>query len=138
MRVVDLSELPEQWATWANQAGVRPSMTGIGEAADVPASTVSRLIRGRTTKATVKAVADALRITEAQILAAVEPQTLGPWSPPMEAHLLTSQERDALGVLIRGLTQDRGVSDGRQPEDQKSADEGLAYLRRAARGTPKK
>lgn len=89
----------------------------------MPASTVSRLIKGRTTDPTVKAVAAALRIPERRLLAQLDEQTLGPWEPPLEAHLLTTQEREALGVIIRGLVQDRGgSSEGRQPKAQKTND----------------
>jgi transcriptional regulator with XRE-family HTH domain len=95
-------------------------MTGIGEAAGIPASTVSRLLRGRTTEATIKAVASALRIPEELVLAQMSEQSLGPWEPPLDAHLLTSQEREALGVIIRGLVQSRGgTTDAGNAEAQK-------------------
>lgn len=86
-------------------------MTGIGEAAGVPASTISRLLKGRTTDATVKAVAEALHVPEERVLAQIHGQSLGPWEPPLDAHMLTSQERDALGLIIRGLVRNRGGSD---------------------------
>jgi len=82
-------------------------MTGIGEAAGVPASTISRLMRGRSSAETVAAVADALRVTEKAVLAAAKGMSLGPWEPPLEAHLLTDIEREALSVLIRGLAAGR-------------------------------
>ena len=95
-------------------------MTGIGEAAGIPASTVSRLLKGRTTEATIKAVASALRIPEELVLAQMSEQSLGPWEPPLDAHLLTSQEREALGVIIRGLVQSRGgTTDAGDAEAQK-------------------
>lgn len=125
-----MSELQEPWATWASKANVRPSMTGIGEAAGLPASTVSRLIRGRTTPATVSAVAQALRITEKDVLAAATGESRGPWQPPLEAHLLTEQERDALGLIIRAIVQDRGgQSDAGTAEAQKSPGGGPTLLR---------
>lgn len=77
-----MSDLPEPWATWASRVGARPSMTGIGERAGVPASTVSRLIRGRTTDATVAAVAGALRVSPREVLAAAKGESFGPWQPP--------------------------------------------------------
>ena len=121
-----MSDLPDPWATWATRAGVRPSMTGIGESAGVPASTVSRLIRGRTTSATVKAVAGALRVSTREVLAAVTGESLGPWEPPLSAHLLDAQEREALALLIQRITADRGgISDGSAPEAEKTPNEGV-------------
>lgn len=119
--MVDVSELPEPWATWATRVGVRPSMTGIGEAAGLPASTISRLVRGRTSEATVRTVAQALRLNESELLAALgQPDGLGMWQPPLEAHLLTTEERDALGVLIRSIVKGRGgQTDGRTLEAEK-------------------
>lgn len=88
-----MSDLPEPWATWATKVGARPSMSGIGERAGVPTSTISRLIRGRTTDATVQAVAKALRVTPREVLAAAVGESSGPWEPPIEAHLLRDDER---------------------------------------------
>ena len=79
-----MSDLPEPWATWATKAGVRPSRNGIGEAAGVPTSTVSRLLKGRTTAATVKAVSDALRVGPKEVLAAATGDSRGLWTPPLE------------------------------------------------------
>lgn len=91
-------------------------MTGIGEKAKVPTSTISRLLSGRTTPATVKAVADALKVSEREILAAATGKSFGPWEPPLEAHLLTEAERDALAVLIRSMAA------GKEPEDAGDAE----------------
>ncbi len=108
-----MSDLPEPWATWASKAGVRSSMTGIGEKAGVPASTISRLIRGQgTTTATVEAVAGALRVSSKEVLAAARGDSLGPWTPPLNSHLLREDERDALSLMIQRITAGReGGSD---------------------------
>lgn len=108
-----VSDLPEPWATWASKAGVRASLTGIGEAAGgLPASTISRLVnQGKTSPATVEAVAAALRVTPGRIMeAATGAEGYGPWSPPLESHLLTTSERDALSVIIRSMTSGRTSS----------------------------
>lgn len=105
-----MSELPEPWVTWASRVGVRASLTGIGEAAGgLPASTVSRLVhQGKTSQATVEAVASALRVDVATVLeAATGASGHGTWRPPLESHLLTPPERDALAVIIRAMTSGR-------------------------------
>ena len=95
-------------------------MNGIGEAAGVPASTISRLVKGgRSTDATVKAVSSALRVSEHQVLTAAVGESRGPWEPPLESHLLTSQEREALGVITRGLVEKRGGPDAGIAEAEK-------------------
>lgn len=141
-KVVDVNDLPEPWSTWATQAGVRASMTGIGEAAGVPASTISRLIKGRTTAPTISAVSKALRISEAEILRATEASSLGPWLPPVEAHLLDDREREALNVIIRGLVEGRsgagrgaGERDGEDELDERRrrAESGGGTVQQAAR-----
>lgn len=106
-----MSDLPEPWATWASKAGVRGSLTGIGEAAGgLPASTISRLVhQGKTSQATVEAVASALRVDVATVLeAATGANGHGTWLPPLESHLLTPPEREALAVIIRAMTSGRG------------------------------
>ena len=105
-----MSELPEPWVTWASRAGIRASLTGIGEAAGgLPASTVSRLVhQGKTSQATVEAVASALRVDVATVLeAATGASGHGTWRPPLESHLLTPPERDALAIIIRAMTSGR-------------------------------
>ena len=93
-------------------------MNGIGEAAGVPASTVSRLMKGRTSGGTVTAVAKALRISESDILSEIGAGgDLGPWSPPMEAHALGQRERDALNLIIRSMG---GQHEARHAEAQKT------------------
>lgn len=115
-----MSDLPEPWATWASKAGIRASLTGIGEAAGgLPASTISRLVnQGKTSPATVKAVAAALCVTPGRIMeAATGAEGYGPWSPPLESHLLTTSERDALAVIIRSMTSGR-TAPSQSPADQ--------------------
>ncbi|WP_147436567.1 hypothetical protein [Propionibacterium australiense] len=107
-----MSDLPEPWATWASKAGIRASLTGIGEAAGgLPASTISRLVnQGKTSPATVEAVAAALRVAPGRIMeAATGAEGYGPWNPPLESHLLTTSERDALSVIIRSITSGRAA-----------------------------
>lgn len=121
----DDAALPEPWATWAFRAGVRPSRTGIGEAAGVPASTISRLLKGRTTERTVKAVSDALQVSSKDVLAAATGDSQGPWTPPLEAHLLHDDEREALGLLIQRLTAGReGGTDAGTAEAPKKSEPG--------------
>lgn len=132
---VDMSDLPDPWATWAARVGARPSRTGIGERAGVPASTISRLIQGRTTPATVEAVAAALRVSAREVLlAATGDDGLGPWVPPLESHLLDAHEREALNLLIQRLASKRGgTADGRAPEaDTRSPITKLPSAREAA------
>lgn len=125
-----MSDLPEPWATWASRAGARPSRSGIGEKAGLPTSTISRLMTGRTTPATVQAVADALRVTPREVLAAATGKSRGPWTPPLEAHLLHNDEREALGLLIQRITAGReGGTDAGTAE----AGEKIVELRPAAR-----
>lgn len=138
-----MSDLPEPWSTWASQVGARPSMTGIGERAGLPASTISRLIKGRTTQATVEAVADALRVTPREVLEAATGESRGPWEPPLEAHLLHDDERAALNLLIQRLTAGReGGSDAGTAEPHEKSAGGnrpapVTQLRPAARRSNK-
>lgn len=102
-------ELPEQWYQLAERKGIRPTVRGIAEAADVAPSTVSRLIfQGRTSDRTTHAISEALGITTSDVLryARVPAGSLGPWDPPKEAHLLSGKQRKALDDLIRAFAAD--------------------------------
>lgn len=117
-----MSEMPEPWRTAAERAGVRQTYRGIGEAAGLSHVTVRRLIaQGRTTPATISAVADALRVSEATVTAwaDVETSEWGPWVPPRESHRLNPRARQALEELIRAVTEG-GQQDGAVKPAQKT------------------
>lgn len=119
-----MSELPEPWRTAAEQAGVRQTYRGIGEAAGLSHVTVRRLIaQGRTSPATIGAVAVALGVEESAVYqwAGVPVSDWGPWIPPREAHKLNPRAREALDELIRAITEDGG-SHGLVDSAQKSTE----------------
>lgn len=140
---MDMGEIPEPWSTVAEQAGLRQTYRGIGEAAGLSHVTVRRLItEGRTSPSTVNKVAAALRVEASKVYqwADIELSEWGPWTPPAEAHRLHPRVRAALDELIRAVTQ--GGTDARQAEEQKTPDGGggvtpirpsSAYLDQAAR-----
>ncbi len=103
-----MSELREPWATAAEQAGVRQTLRGIAEAAKISHVTVGRLINdGRTSPATIVAVAEALRIEPGTAYEwAHMASDWGPWTPPIGSHRLTPRARAALAELILVLVGD--------------------------------
>ena len=109
-----MSEIPEPWRTAAEQAGVRQTLRGIADEAKLSHVTVRRLItQGRTSATTVRAVAKALRVSEATIFEwSGRESELGPWVPPMEAHKLSPRAREALTELILAITQEGGTDAG--------------------------
>lgn len=110
-----MNGLPEAWAAAAERAGVRGSARGISQAAGLSHVTVSRLINeGRTSPETIAAVAKALRITEAEVyeMANVPVSELGPWSPPMEAHLMSPRLRAAVTELILAAVEQQQDMEG--------------------------
>lgn len=113
-----MGDLREPWRTAAEQAGVRQSLRGIAERADLSHATVRRLINeGRTSAATVAAVSAALGVDEGTVLrwAEVEVSDLGPWVPPMESHKLGPRARAALAELILAITQEVESDAGAEP-----------------------
>ena len=103
-----MNEIPEPWATAAEQAGIRQTLRGIAEAARISHVTVGRLIgEGRTSPATITAVATALRVEPAKVYewAHVEVSDWGPWTPPILAHRLSPRARAALSELILAIVE---------------------------------
>lgn len=118
-----MGELAEPWSTAAEQAGVRQTYRGIGDAAGVSHVTVRRLIaEGRTTPSTIRKVADALRVEIAMVYkwANISTSEWGPWDPPMQAHQLNPRARAALEELILAVTEGGQSWDVGQsgPEDE--------------------
>lgn len=85
-------------------------MASIAAAADISASTLARLIRGTNTPSatTVEKIAQALHTTPAHIaeLLGIEVGELGWWSPPIEAHHMTGEQREVVSRLIIMLGKD--------------------------------
>lgn len=103
-----MNEIPEPWRTAAEQAGIRQTLRGIAEAADISHVTLRRLIvEGRTSPRTVGAVAEALGVSRATVYewAGHEPD-LELWEPPFEAHKLSPRAKAALTELILAITQE--------------------------------
>lgn len=104
-----MGELPEPWNTAAEQAGIRQTFRGIGEAAGgVSHVTVKRLITGdRTSPSTINKVAEALGVDRETIhnwLGLPVPEW-GFWELPDEAQQLNPRARAALTELILAVTQ---------------------------------
>lgn len=122
-----MDELPEPWRTAAERAGVRQTLRGLGEAAGLSHVTIGRLIRERRTSArTVRAVAEALKVGEAEVYewARLEVSELGPWVPPTEAHKLNPRARAALSELILAITQEGGTDAGTAEAGKKTGKPG--------------
>jgi len=122
-----MNEIPEPWATAAEQAGIRQTLRGVAEAARISHVTVGRLIsEGRTSPATITAVATALRVEPAKVYgwAHVHVSDWGPWTPPMLAHRLSPRARAALSELILAIVESEDETDVPSTKaHQKSADE---------------
>ena len=104
-----MGELPEPWRSAAERAGIRKTLRGVAEVAGLSHVTVRRLItQERTTDATVRAVASALRVDADTVYqwAGTELSDWGPWSPPAAAHKLNPRARAALSELILAITQE--------------------------------
>ena len=109
-----MNEIPEPWATAAEQAGIRQTLRGVAEAARISHVTVGRLIsEGRTSPATITAVATALRVEPAKVYewAHVQVSDWGPWSPPLRAHKLSPRARAALAELILAIVESEDETD---------------------------
>ena len=109
-----MNEIPEPWASAAEQAGIRQTLRGIAEAARISHVTVGRLIgEGRTSPATITAVATALRVEPAKVYewAHVEVSDWGPWTAPMLAHRLSPRARAALAELILAIVEEGDGTD---------------------------
>lgn len=132
-KLVDVrQQLPAEWATLAEQAGIPGSFRAIAARAGVATTTVTRMItEGRTSPESITAVAKALGIDEARVYelvgVSVHP-TLGLWSPPEAAHQLDGAERSVLEDLIRVMAKGED-SASRQLKAEKSrggvVDEGI-------------
>lgn len=99
---------------------------------------IGRLIRERRTSArTVRAVAEALKVGEAEVYewARLEVSELGPWVPPTEAHKLNPRARAALSELILAITQEGGTDAGTAEAEEKTGRPDLRAVQaqRAAR-----
>lgn len=123
-----MGELPEPWNTAAEQAGVRQTYRGIGDAADLSHVTVKRLIsEGRTSAPTINKVAKALGVDRATVhrwLGLPIPE-YGFWEVPDEVHQLNPRARAALTELILAVTQGgQSWSGNTSPEDESAAEVG--------------
>lgn len=117
-------ELPERWKTMCERAGIPGSARGIAAAAELAITTVQRLVfEGRTSQATIEAVAGALRVDETTVMEAAGIAPDKPlWRPPSEAQELGPRTQEALSRLILAMAEE--VSDaGRSPKDQKTAEQ---------------
>lgn len=116
-------ELPERWKTMCERAGIPGSARGIAAAAELAITTVQRLVfEGRTSQATIEAVAGALRVDETTVMEAAGIAPDKPlWRPPSEAQELGPRTQEALSRLILAMAEE--VSDaGRSPKAEKTPD----------------
>lgn len=113
--------LPAQWRRLAAKAGVT-SYADIARKAGggLSSSTVQRTLTGKTKPepVTIRRIAEAFRVTPETIarLLQVEIGELGWWDPPLEAHRLDAEARDALEGVIRVLAKER-ARDAETPAD---------------------
>lgn len=100
------NDLPSEWAEAATRCGIRPTMRGLAEAADVAPSTISRLVLDRRSSPdTIERVRRALRLTSEAMfrLAKLPTAAAGPYVPPAEAHQLSPKQRTAIDAVIRSM-----------------------------------
>lgn len=124
--VVDMRrELPERWKTMCERAGIPGSARGIAAAAELAITTVQRLVfEGRTSQATIEAVAGALRVDETTVMEAAGIAPDKPlWRPPSEAQELGPRTQEALSRLILAMAEEVSNA-GRQSKAEKSNEQG--------------
>lgn len=115
-------ELPDGWKAMCERVGISGSARGIAAAAGLAITTVQRLVfEGRTSEATVAAVAAALRVDRQAVKKAAGIAGDKPdWYPPSEAQRLSPKTQEALDRLILAIAEE--VSDGRRPDAEKTSD----------------
>lgn len=115
-------ELPDEWKTICERVGVASSFRGIASASGLAITTVQRLIsEGRTSTATVLAVANALRLDPDEVKRMAGVGNGRPtWYPTPEAQHLSPEVHEALDDLIRAIARQGGSNDDRQSEAEKS------------------
>jgi transcriptional regulator with XRE-family HTH domain len=87
----------------------RPSWNRLAELAGVSTSTITLMVEGRrqTSLATVRKVAEALRVSPAEVAKWLgREQDVRPYDVPAEVDLLTERQQKALTELIRAIAAD--------------------------------
>ena len=135
MDIRDVSDdLPKPLQAAMRRAGFldprtdEPSMRQWGKEAGVHTTTISRIIRGASSRPkTMSALADSLGVSVGTLQGMLGKPSVEPWVPPSGTERLTMRQRDALDALILSLVEEPSTTGDRN--DSSSFDS-------QAKGTP--
>lgn len=142
-KVVDMSSIPEPWASAMKKqnlvdgrSGDRPSWSALARTAGVHTSTVIAMAEGKRETETdvLQKVAKALRIDVRTVSkwAGQARSVRAPYSPPADANLLDSEERDTIDRLIRLLAKGKKRNTEDRPQREVVQDAGTPTTLRPA------